>query len=73
MERVLGALKATYNFFSGDAILLTAAIVAFLLCLALVRLASAPNTLVAILFVVIIVAGLVITLRREIAGRPRQR
>jgi hypothetical protein len=73
MERVLGALKATYNFFSGDAILLTSAIVAFLLCLALVRLASAPNMLVAILFVVVIVAGLVITLRREIAGRPRQR
>jgi len=73
MDRVLGALKATYNFFSGDAILLSAAIIAFVLALLLARAVSAPNALVAVLFVVIIIGGLVVTLGREIAGRPRQR
>jgi hypothetical protein len=73
MERVLGALKATYNFFSGDAILLTAVIITFLLGLLLAQSLHAPNALVAILFVLIVVAALVVTLRREIAGRPRQR
>lgn len=72
MQRVLNAIKATYNFFSGDAILLSAAIIAFALGLLLAK-ATAPNALVAVIFVAIIVAGLVITLGREIAGRPRQR
>ncbi len=73
MERVLGALKATYNFFSGDAILLSATIIAFGLALLLARVVNAPNALVAVLFVAIIIGGLVVTLGREIAGRPRQR
>lgn len=73
MDRVTGAIKATYNFFSGDAILLTAAIVAFVVGVLLARLAHAPNAVVAVLFVAIIVAGLATTLGREIAGRPRQR
>ncbi len=72
MQRVLNAVKATYNFFSGDAILLSAAIIAFALGLALAKVA-APNALVAVIFVAVIVAGLGVTLRREIAGRPRQR
>ena len=73
MNRVLGAVKATYNFFSGDAILLSAAIIAFVLGVLLARVAKAPNALVAIVFVAIIVIGLFVTLAREIAGRPRQR
>ena len=72
MQRVLNAIKAIYNFFSGDAILLSAVIIAFVLCLALAK-GALPNALVAVIFVAIIVGGLVVTLRREIAGRPRQR
>lgn len=71
MNRVLGALKATYNFFSGDAITLVATFVAFALGLLLLKVARAPNALVAALFVLILVAGLIITLSREIAGRSR--
>lgn len=73
MNRVLGALKATYNFFSGDAILLSAAIIAFVVGVLLVQVAHAPNALVAAVFVLVIVAGLGATLGREVAGRPRQR
>ncbi len=73
MSRILNALKATYNFFSGDAILLSAAIIAFALGLLLARALAAPNLLVGIGFIVIIVAGLAVTLGREIAGRTRQR
>ncbi len=72
MQRVLGAIKATYNFFSGDAILLSATIIGFALGFAL-ALVKAPNALIAVLFVAIIVAGLAVTLGREIAGRTRQR
>lgn len=73
MTRVLSAVKATYNFFSGDAILLSAAIIAFVVGLLLAQTLHAPNALVGVVFVAIIVAGLAVTLGREIAGRPRQR
>lgn len=72
MQRVLNAIKATYNFFSGDAILLSATIAAFVFGLLLAKL-GAPNALVAIIFVAIIVGSLVTTLGREVAGRSRQR
>ncbi len=73
MDRVVGALKATYNFFSGDAILLSAVIVAFLLGLLLIQKLHASSLLVGVIFLVIIVGAMFMTLRREIAGRPRQR
>lgn len=73
MARVLGAIMAIYNFFSGDAILLSAAVITFALGYVLAQVVKAPNALVAVIFVAIIVLGLVVTLRREIAGRPRQR
>ena len=73
MNRVLGALKATYNFFSGDAILLSAAVLAFAVGWLLAHPLNAPAAVVAVVFVAIIVASLFVTLRREIAGRPRQR
>jgi hypothetical protein len=72
MNAVVRGLKATYNFFAGDAILLVAVAVAFLLAFALER-AEAPNPLVAVVFVACIVGGLVTTLARELRGRPRQR
>ena len=73
MNRVLGALMATYNFFSGDAILLSATVLAFVIGLLLAHPLNAPDAVVAVVFVAIIVASLFVTLRREIAGRPRQR
>ena len=73
MNRVTGALKAIYNFFSGDAITLSATIIAFALGLILIQVLHAPSALAAVAFVAIIVAGLVMTLTRELAGRPRAR
>jgi hypothetical protein len=72
MNAIVRGLKATYNFFAGDAILLGAVTVAFLLAFALERV-SMPNELVAVVFVACIVGGLVTTLARELRGRPRQR
>jgi hypothetical protein len=65
MNPIINALKATYNFFSGDAILLAAAALAFILTAFLVHAAHAPNVLVAILFIACIVGGLATTLGRE--------
>lgn len=73
MNAILRALKATYNFFSGDAILLAATAIAFVLGALLIHALAAPNALVAIIFVALIVAGLALTLGREALGRPRQR
>lgn len=74
MQQIVGFLKATYNFFSGDAILLSAGVIAFAAGWALTHLAGGvPLTVVAVVFVAVITAGLVITLNREIAGRARQR
>ena len=72
MNAIVRGLKATYNFFAGDAILLIAVALAFLLAFALER-ASLRNELVAVVFVARIVGGLVTTLARELHGRPRQR
>ena len=47
MNAIVRGLKATYNFFAGDAILLVAVAIAFLLAFALER-ASLPNPLVAV-------------------------
>jgi cobalamin biosynthesis protein CobD/CbiB len=73
MNRILGAIKATYNFFSGDAITLAATLIAFALSLFIARVLQAPQALVAAVFIIILVAGLITTLSREIAGRPRAR
>ncbi|HEY7356598.1 MAG TPA: hypothetical protein VH590_09035 [Ktedonobacterales bacterium] len=72
MNRVLGALKATYFFFAGDAILLVAVLLAFGVAALLGKVAQAPNALVAILFIALIVGGLALTLGRELRGRPRR-
>ena len=73
MNRVINAIKAIYNFFSGDAITLSATLIAFALGLLLTVTLHAPNALVAVAFVAIIVAGLATTLWREVASRPRAR
>ena len=73
MNRVTRAIKATYNFFAGDAIILSAVIIAFLVGAGLARAIHAPNQLVAVLFVLLIIGGLATTLGRELAGRPKLR
>jgi hypothetical protein len=73
MNRILGAAKATYNFFAGDAILLTAVALAFIVGTLLIHVLNAPNALSAVVFVAFIVGGLVTTLGREVQGRPRSR
>ncbi|HEX9036748.1 MAG TPA: hypothetical protein VF808_07125 [Ktedonobacterales bacterium] len=73
MNRILSAAKATYNFFSGDAITLVATVIAFGITWILARQVKAPGVVVGILFLLIIIGGLVTTLGREIAGRPRVR
>ncbi|HKV83361.1 MAG TPA: hypothetical protein VJN88_02315 [Ktedonobacterales bacterium] len=71
MNRIMGILKATYNFFAGDAIILTAVIAAFVIGWLLVHAAKAPNALIAVVFIVLILAGITTTLGRELAGRKR--
>ncbi len=71
MTRALGILKAIYAFFAGDMILLVAVLLAFGLAALLGKVAQAPNVLVAILFIALIVGGLTLTLSRELRGRPR--
>jgi hypothetical protein len=73
VNAIVGAVKAAYNFFAGDAIILTSVIVAFILCAVLARAMHAPNVLVAVIFFVLIAGGLLATLSRELAGRPRAR
>ena len=77
MNRIVNALKATYNFFAGDAIILAAVVIAFGLATLLLHVSalatSVPNAVTAAIFIAVIVAGLAITLGRELAGRPRRR
>jgi hypothetical protein len=74
MQRVLGALKATYNFFSGDPIILSIVAVAFVVAYALESwLAPGIRQLVAgLVFILLILLSIYLTLLRERRGRPRQ-
>ncbi len=74
MQVILNALKATYNFFVGDVILLAGAAVAFLLATVFLHFAFAPgsstgNILGAVALIAFIVIGLIATLARELMGR----
>ena len=71
MRPLLNAIKATYLFFAGDAILLVAVLLAFGFATLLDQVIKAPNVLVAIIFVALIVGGLGLTLGRELGGRKR--
>ena len=73
MNRVTGAIKATYNFFAGDMIILIAVILGFVLTALLVHAVQTPNPVSAVVFVAFIVGGLVVTLRRERGDRLRLR
>jgi hypothetical protein len=71
VNAITRAVKAAYMFFAGDAIILSAVLVAFVLGAAFARAAHLPNLLVAVLFVAIIAGALALTLGRELAGRPK--
>jgi hypothetical protein len=71
LSRITGAIKATYNFFVGDAIILVAVVTAFIVVGILVNALHVANSIAAITLIAIIVAGLATTLGRELAGRKR--
>jgi membrane protein DedA with SNARE-associated domain len=71
MNQLVRAIRATYNFFAGDAIILTAVVVAFIAGAVLQSVAHLANVPLAVVFVGVIVLGLVLTLARELRGRPR--
>ena len=73
MNAILRGIKATYTFFAGDAIILASVVIAFALGLFLDRVAQASSTVVAVVFIALIVLGLALTLGREVRGRPRAR
>lgn len=72
MDRILGALKATYNFFSGDAIVLGMVAVAFIATYLLETFGPRDSWLPGALFVVLILLGITLTLGRERASARRK-
>jgi hypothetical protein len=74
MSRILGALKAAYNFFAGDPIILSMVVIAFVAAFVLARAlaASSRQLVTGLVFVALILLGLALTLARERAGRERQ-
>lgn len=73
MSAIMGFLKSVYNFFAGDAILLVAVAIAFIVAALLTHVAHLTNMVTGVIFIAIIVAGLVATEARELAGRARTR
>ena len=72
MQRILGAAKATYNFFSGDAIAMSGVAIAFVVGYLLERLNPGDQWAPGVLFVALILLGLAVTLGRERASAKRQ-
>lgn len=73
MNALLRGIKATYNFFAGDMIILVSVLLAFALGLFLDKALRASTVVLAVIFIVLIVLGLTLTLAREARGRPRVR
>jgi uncharacterized membrane protein YccC len=69
LKNLLRVLNQIYQFFAGDAILLGGVAVAFGSAAVLSRIVS--NLVEAVVFVSFIVAGLTVTLAREVYGRPK--
>ena len=69
MKALLKVLKSIYNFFAGDAIILTAVALAFVFGGLMLHAYRTPHTIAAIIFVGIIVIGLATTVRREVGKR----
>ena len=75
MDRVLGWLKAAYNFISGDWIVMLFVTVAFLAATALEHIIPGPagqQFVVGLVFVALIMLSLVVTLGRERASARRK-
>jgi len=68
---VVKALAAIYDFFAGDHVILAGVAAAFVIGAILVRTLHGPMAIDLIVFVALIVGGLVLTLRREAAGREK--
>ena len=73
MNAILRGIKATYNFFAGDMIILITVLFAFALGLFFDKAVHASTVVLAIVFIVLVVLGLSLTLAREVRGRPRMR
>ncbi len=71
MKQILRALKATYDFFAGDAIIIAFVAAAFCAAGLLARFAHAPMAALAAALVGLVTLGLVLTLGREARGRGR--
>jgi len=69
MKRFFRALLAVYNFFAGDAILLSGVIVAFGITFLLARIAT--NLIAILTFICVIVAALIVTLSREARSKSK--
>lgn len=72
MSRIVSFVRAVYNFFAGDAILLVAVAIAFALAFLLGRVHGMPMVVPAVVFIAAIVGGLATTLGCEALGQPRR-
>lgn len=73
MNRVLGALKATYNFFTGDAIVLSMVVAAFVIAYILEQVlpAGSRHLVSGLVFVLMILLSITLSLGRERATSVR--
>jgi hypothetical protein len=74
MSRILAVLKAPYNFFAGDAIILSGVVIAFVVAFILERAlgASGRQLVTGVVFVALILLSLSVSLARERPERPRR-
>jgi MFS family permease len=72
VNRIFGAAKATYNFFSGDAIAIGFVAAAFIAAYLLEAFTQHNQWAAGVTFVVLILLGLTVTLGRERASARRK-
>lgn len=72
MRSLVKALVSVYDFFAGDVILLAATAVSFAVSAVLAKALHESNLVTAVVFVVIVVAGLLATIGRELRSSARK-
>jgi hypothetical protein len=71
VNRILQGIKATYNFFAGDAIILSGTAIAFIVAALLIHVNHADNLFAGAFFIAIVIISLVATLSRELFSHAR--
>jgi uncharacterized membrane protein len=71
MDRIVGAVRAVYNFFVGDPILLTGTLVLFVVVGLITHFAKSVSTPLSVVLGIVLIAGVILSLSLSLMRETR--